>query len=121
MSNTFTQEELRDLDDKFFKLSMEVMDEMSNEFWRNYEEDLERRRRESTPELPAEKPCEPAPMIIPQPAEIEPMKKSAELPSQGETKPRKSKKKWRKLSPHSGPKNANVWDYIENALQKKSK
>ena len=123
-----TQEELReqrDLDVKYFKICMEVMDEMSNQFWKKYEEDLEWRRKEMSPELPTETlresvpestPCEPAPLIMSQPASaIEPIKIPGKLPSEGGMKHKKGKKKSRKPRPHSVPQNANVWDFILRA------
>ena len=107
---------------------MEIMDEMSNLFWKTYEEDLEWRRSE----LSVEKPSEPDPKILPQPtvpkstlspAETGPIKTSDKLPSPGEAKPKKFRRKSRKSSPHSVPQNANMWDYIESAMEnnKKSK
>ena len=123
------QQEQRDLDVKFFKICMEVMDEETNVFWRNYERELALRQLEQ--KQATEPLVIPTPKVNPViqeshisekiPVHHEPLQKPQNNKENlvPQTKRGKKKRKFQKFNRDSGPKSANVWDYIEDALTKK--
>ena len=120
------QQEERDLEVKFFKLCMEVMDEETNVFWRNYEKELAQRQQEQQQATEQ--------LVIPTNPFIQESHISQKIPVHQnplqkphnnkenlvpQNKRGKKKRKFNKFNRDSGPKSANVWDFIEDALTKK--